>query len=53
MRIPKGRLNGYHTQTVGGPWHGLVVYVPKEGTMVFSVGEWKGFYDGIGRWVNA
>lgn len=50
MRIPKGKMNADYHFVYGGPWNGEKVYVPRNGTMVFNLGKWHGYYDGLGVW---
>ena len=34
----------------GGPWSNRFVRIPESGTMIFSLGNWRGFYDERGEW---
>ena len=37
---------------IGGPYNGRWMYLSSPGTLHFSVGEWKGYYNNDNRWVS-
>lgn len=53
MRIPKGKMQGLRIMLHGGPWGGMYVVIPTNGTMVFKLGKWHGYYGRVGGWFDA